>query len=319
MLARASSTAADEKRAADGPLVRPGGEHVEQPARPLLVRPFARRRHEPGLDRDAGRGESVGAAQPVEQRGGQPRRLGLLVEPGEHERHPVAIPALVVDRHLGRGRRRLAACAADAHPVGADLLEVEGVEAGDDIRVGVRGRPDLVQQLRRHRVDRDRAAGVGVLGDHRRAVGVDLGDREAERRRQVGELREEGEVPSGRLGAALDDVSGGDGTGEAVPVRRRPIPPPRRRADDQRGVGHPRAHHDVSALGERTGDPPAAEVGVGGDRIGRQRRTGVDVGEVRPEVVDAIHEVVALDVGDGDDDAEAIRHLADPCRRTPPG
>ena len=142
---------------------------------------------------------------------------------------------------------------------------------------------DLVQQLGRDGVDGDPPAGAGVLGDDARAVGVDLGDREAERPRQVAELAEEREVAARRLGAALDDVAGGDGAGEAVPVGRRPAPPPRRRADDDGGVGDPRADDDVGALGQRPGDAPAAEVGVGADRVGRQRRAGVEVGQVRAQ------------------------------------
>ena len=53
---------------------------------------------------------------------------------------------------------------------------------------GVLRRADLVEQLRGDGADVDEAAGAGVLGDDGRAVGVDLGDREAGRPRQVGDL-----------------------------------------------------------------------------------------------------------------------------------
>ena len=141
---------------------------------------------------------------------------------------------------------------------GADVVEADRVEAGDDVGVGVRGRLDLVQQLGRDGVDGDPAAGAGCLVMTHEPSSVDLGDREPERLGEaVAELLEEGEVAARRLGAALDDVAGGDGAGEAVPVGRRPAPPPRRRADDDGGVGDPRADDDVGALGAAPGRCPS--------------------------------------------------------------
>ena len=67
---------------------------------------------------------------------------------------------------------------ADPHPVGAVGGQFDGVHPGRDIRVGVAGAGDLVEQLRGDGVDADQPAGARMLGDHRRAVGVDLGQRE---------------------------------------------------------------------------------------------------------------------------------------------
>ena len=65
------------------------------------------------------------------------------------------------------------------------------------------------------------AAGAVVLADHRRAVGGDLGPREAEPL-HAGHLGEERVVAAGGLGAALDDVTGDHGAGELRPSRREP-------------------------------------------------------------------------------------------------
>ena len=123
-------------------------------------------------------------------------------------------------------------------------------------------------------------AGAGVLGDDERAVLVHLGDGEAERPRPV-DLLEEAVVAAGGLRAALDDVAGGDGAREPVPVVARPAEAPRRRADHQRRVGDAPGDDDVGAARERLGDAPAAEVGVGGQRTCGRRRAGRLLVEVR--------------------------------------
>ena len=65
--------------------------------------------------------------------------------------------------------------------------------------------------------------------------------------------------------------------------------------------------------------PQPAEVGVGADRVGGQRRAGVEVVEVRAQAVDAVHQVVALDVGDAHGEAEALGDLPHLRRRSRPG
>ena len=120
---------------------------------------------------------------------------------------------------------------------GTLLRQLNGVEPGDGVGAEVARAPDLVEQLRRHRPHGHHAAGPGVLGDHRRAVGVQLGQREADAL-PVRHLLEEGVVPAAALGAALDDVArhhrAGDGVevvvGPAEGVQRRARPPGRRRS-----------------------------------------------------------------------------------------
>ncbi len=68
---------------------------------------------------------------------------------------------------------------ADPHPVGAVGGQLDAVHPGGRVRVGVARAGDLVEQLRGDGVDADQPAGAGVLGDHRRSVGVDFGQREA--------------------------------------------------------------------------------------------------------------------------------------------
>ena len=148
--------------------------------------------------------------------------LRVDVEPGEHEGDLVAEPAQRVQSDLERGRRWFTAYPADAHPIGAVLCERDRVETSGDVGAGIARAADLVQQLRGDRADRHLAARAGMLGDHRRPVRRHLGDREAERLAERGQLAEEGVVASGRLRAALDDVPGHDRSGELVVGRRAP-------------------------------------------------------------------------------------------------
>ncbi len=163
------------------------------------------------------RAELTTASEGLLQRADGERRLLLDVEPGQHEGHRVAPAAEQVDRDLQVGRRRPSRGPRDAHPVGAGLLEVQGVETGDDVGVRIVVPCDLVEELGGHRADRHLAAGARVLGDHRRTVRGHLGDREAGVL-EVGHLGEEGVVAAGRLGPALDDVAGDDRAGQGVPV-----------------------------------------------------------------------------------------------------
>ena len=80
----------------------------------------------------------------------------------------------------------------------------------------------------------------------RRAVGGDLGDRIADAG-QVGKLVPLVPEAAGRLGAALDQVPGRAGAGQPVPVVPGPAVMGRRRAERQRGVGHPARDHDPAA------------------------------------------------------------------------
>ena len=106
------------------------------------------------------------------------RGLRVEIDPGEREDHAVLPPADRGDRDLGRRRRRRAAHPADLDAVVAEVGQPGGVEVRDHVRVEVGGLADLVDQLGRDRVRGDGATGTRVLGDQRRAVGGDLGDRE---------------------------------------------------------------------------------------------------------------------------------------------
>ena len=97
--------------------------------------------------------------------------------------------------------------------------------------------------------------------------------------------------------AALDDVASDDGTGECIPVVDRPLVPPGGRADHDRGICDTPADHHVCASLQRGSDTPPAHVRIGRDRIASQRCTRVQMAELWPQVVDAIHQVIAVDVG----------------------
>ena len=65
------------------------------------------------------------ASMPAVELRAQPLRLGLDVEPGQHELHLVAEPAELVDADLQLRRRRLTAYAGDPHPVLAVIGELD--------------------------------------------------------------------------------------------------------------------------------------------------------------------------------------------------
>ena len=119
------------------------------------------------------------------------------------------------------------------------------------------------------------------------------------------DLLEEAVVAAGRLRAALDDVAGGDGAGQPVPIVACPAEAPGRRAHDQRGVADPPGDDDVGAAAERLGDAPAAEVGVGRQRIAAgvegERRAAVEVAEAlagAAQLAQVRHQIIPFDDGD---------------------
>ena len=154
----------------------------------------------------------------------------------------------------------------------------------------------------------------GCLVITRRAVGGDLGDREA-RVAPVGDLVEERVVAAGGLRAALDDVPGDDRAGQRVPVVAAPsrATTPPGPTTSAASVTRPATTTSAPRL-QRRGDAPAAEVGVGGDRQARlgERLAGVEVGELVPAAAArrAGEQVVALDVGDAAAQAEPAGELA---------
>ena len=136
-----------------------------------------------------------------------------------------------------------------------------------------------------------------MLGDHRRAVGADLGQREAGVG-QVGDFGEERVVAAGGLYAAFDDVAGDHRSGELVVVGAGPAEVRGRRSDDHRRVGDPAGDDDVGPVVEAVDDAPRAQVGVRGQRGAEPkfRRAGL--------------QVVAFDVGDPGGDAQALGQRA---------
>ena len=257
------------------------------------------------------------AAEEIEQHLLRPGRLLLDVQAGQDHGHGVAVAAEVVQRDLDVRRRGTAAGAGDRDPVPALRLEPDRVEVRDHVGARVRRPGDLVQKLRGDRAGRHQPAGAGVLGDHAAAVGRDLGDREA-RVAPVGQFGQERVVAAGGLRAALDHVPGHHRPGQFVEVGRAPAVPGRGRADDQRGVGDPRADHHVRPGPQRGGDAPAAEIGVRGDggdaRLG-QRLAGVGVRQRVPglgQLTEPVQQVVPLHVGDLRGQAEPAGDLAQP-------
>ncbi len=229
--------------------------------------------------------------------------LARDVESGEHEGHLVTETAEGVQPDLERRWRRLAAHPGDADAVDTVRRELDGVEASGDIGPGVARPADLVQQLCGHRADGDRAAGLVVLGDDRRTVLVQFGDRESGVAR-IGDLFEERIVTAAGLRTALDDVARDDRAGQRVVVGRTPAEVCDRRPDDERGIGHPSGDDDLSAAAQALGDAEGAQIGVGGERVAER------------ELAAAGTQVVALDVSDCDVEPERLGQSAH-CRGEP--
>src|SRR5207248_6772039 len=116
------------------------------------------------------------------------------------ERERLSKAAGVVHGDLRRLGWRLAFDVHDAHAVRRLFVERDGVETRRDVRIEVRRAPDLVEELRRDRADRDETALRLVLRDDGRPVGRDLRDRETGTL-QSGHLLEEGVVAAGALRA----------------------------------------------------------------------------------------------------------------------
>jgi len=146
---------------------------------------------------------------------------------------------------------------------------------------------------------------------------------------QVLHLAEERVVATGALCAALDDMPGHHARRQLVPVVARPAKAPRSGAQGERRVGDARADHQVGPAFERGGDPPAAQVGVGGEHRlleGTQRDALVEVGQwlaVGLELLEPGQQVVALQVRHRGADAEfcveGARRLRAAGRVEPPG
>ncbi len=115
---------------------------------------------------------------------------------------------------------------------------------------------------------------------------------------------DEGIIAACGLGAALDDVAGGVGPGQVVPVRGSPAEMPGRWPRHKGGVGHASADDNVCSLLQCPGNAPAAQVGIGGNGKGPgvgQADAFIDVGESRAfllELGDTRHQVVTGYVSD---------------------
>lgn len=136
--------------------------------------------------------------------------------------------------------------------------------------------PDFVDELGGDGVDRDGAAGAGVLGDNAGTIGGYLGDREADVR-QVGAMAEPGEVAAGRVRTALDHVTGGGGTRELVEV----IALPAVCGDsgsDEGGVGDATGDDDIGAGSVPMHLPVRREVAV--QRASQQQPLGAQGADV---------------------------------------
>ena len=84
-------------------------------------------------------------------------RLFLDIQASEQHFDALLAGAEGVEADLVSRRRAAASATADAHTVGADLLDVHGVEVSDDIGVVVGGGGDFVEDLGRDRADGNQA------------------------------------------------------------------------------------------------------------------------------------------------------------------
>ena len=202
----------------------------------------------------------------------------------------------------------------DADPVAGEVLNVQRGQVDHDVRVEVVVATDLVEELGSHGVLGDDATARRVLGHDGGAVRPEFSDGHAGET-EVGILGEEREVAAGGLGPALDDVARDDRAGQLVQVGGRPAELPRRWANEQRRVGHPRADDDVGAELEGPHDRPGAQIGVGRQDALLRELQGlacVNVHQVQSAIAqDGLGQVVAHDGGDGQFDGSLGAERAD--------
>ena len=123
---------------------------------------------------------------------------------------------------------------------------------------------DLIQELCGHRIDGDGAGVRGALGDDEAAIGCDLGDGKTDARRRR-EFREAQKFPPATCACRWMRWPS-DGAGQRVPDH-----PASSHATSSSGprtaseASDTRPQMTIRSLGERGRDPPAAEIGIGGD------------------------------------------------------
>ena len=115
---------------------------------------------------------------------------------------------------------------------------------------------DLIEQLLNDRQAIHDAAGAGWLGDDDLAVLVDLGDGIADIR-EIGHVLVAGigEIPSGDLRAAFEQMPGKSPGGEPIPAVGAPPEGMQQGAKRERGIGNAAGYDDVGVLIERLRNP----------------------------------------------------------------
>lgn len=189
----------------------------------------------------------------------------LDIESGEHELHLVAETAESIERNLELRRRRFAGHPADQYPIRTFLIQLDRVQPRGDIRPRITRTLDLVHQLCRNSIHRNRTTRALMLRDDAAAIPAHFGDRETGPS-EIGQLGEECEVTAGGLRTALDDMSGHHRTGKLVVIGSPPTEMSGGRADDHGGVGDPTGNHDIGARIQTFDDAPGTEIGIRGQR-----------------------------------------------------
>ncbi len=123
---------------------------------------------------------------------------------------------------------------------------------------------DFVQKLLGRRGARDAPAGVRDLAERRVAVGVDVGEREAQVR-HVGNLLAAGvrEVTAAELPRAFEQMTDGGAARESIDVVQGPAELVHQRCHEQRRIGDATREDDVGATRERGQHGFRAKVCIG--------------------------------------------------------
>ena len=206
-----------------------------------------------------------------------------------------AAPAILIGRgDLVLRCRRIAPGAGDANAVVARLLELDLREIRDHVGKDVGRRiADFVQHLFGDGGRHDQPAGIVWLPQREAAVDFAGRDRIADIF-PARHLLPIGMHAAGRLRPAFEDVTHKAAGCEPVVIVGRPAEFMHQDAERQRRIRATPGDDDIGATIERRRDRQRAEIGVGGQKLRRQRfarRSFADRGAQR---VDARHHVVAV-------------------------
>lgn len=226
--------------------------------------------------------------------------LRRRIEAGDDEQRGGAIAVAVGGRDLVHPVRRTSAGTGHTHPRRTRLGQPDRGEIAGHVRQFIGARiADFVKQLLTDAMRAHHTAGGGGLGEHELAVGTDLDDRETHVVEITLHLTPIGEIATGTLTAAFNQVPGQAACGEAVVVVPGPAEFMHQRREGDRAVDTATGDHDIGARSECFDNGGRAEISIQADEIvGQARRFAARGRELRGQFGACAEQVVAVDDSD---------------------